>query len=87
MISSATVRHEFALVGEAPNLAARLQALAGANQILVAPRTRRLLGDLFELADLGEHSIKGLDDQVRRGGVAVRPGLIATDLRPANPPI
>jgi len=68
---------EFALVGEAPNLAARLQALAGANQILVAPRTRRLLGDLFELADLGEHSIKGFEHQVRVWRV-VRPGLIAT---------
>jgi class 3 adenylate cyclase len=52
---------EFTLVGEAPNLAARLQALAGANQILVAPRTQRLLGGLFELADLGEHSIRGFD--------------------------
>jgi class 3 adenylate cyclase/tetratricopeptide (TPR) repeat protein len=68
---------EFMLVGEAPNLAARLQALAGANQILVAPRTRRLLGDLFELADLGENSIKGFDHQVHVWRV-VRPGLIAT---------
>ena len=68
---------EFALVGEAPNLAARLQALASPNQILVAPSTRRLLGGLFELADLGDHRIKGLDQQVRVWRV-VRPGAVAS---------
>ena len=47
---------EFALVGDAPNLAARLQQLAKPNQILVAPSTRRLLGDLFEFEDLGERT-------------------------------
>src|SRR6266516_1572912 len=52
---------EFALVGDAPNLAARLQALAEPNQILVAPRTRHLLGRLFEFGDLGDHSIKGFE--------------------------
>ena len=56
---------EFALVGDAPNLAARLQALAEPNQILVAASTRRLLGRLFELADLGDHDIRGLDKPVR----------------------
>jgi predicted ATPase/class 3 adenylate cyclase len=50
---------EFALIGEAPNLAARLQQIAEPSQILVAPSTRRLLGRLFEFADLGEHEIKG----------------------------
>src|SRR5438046_6737433 len=52
---------EFALVGDAPNLAARLQALAEPNQILVAPPTRHLLGGLFEFADLGDHHIKGFE--------------------------
>ena len=56
---------EFVLVGEAPNLAARLQALAGPNQLLVAPATRRLLGGLFDLADLGDHLIKGFEQQIR----------------------
>ena len=50
---------EFALIGDAPNLAARLQQLAKPNQILVAPSTRRLLGDLFEFEDLGDQDIKG----------------------------
>jgi predicted ATPase len=56
---------EFALIGEAPNLAARLQQIAKPNQILVAPSTRRLLGRLFEFADLGEHEIKGHSGPLR----------------------
>jgi class 3 adenylate cyclase/predicted ATPase len=56
---------EFALIGEAPNLAARLQQFAKANQILVAPHTRRLLGRLFDLADLGDHYFAGFDSPVR----------------------
>src|SRR5262245_4565583 len=56
---------EFALVGEAPNLAARLQALAGPNQILVSAATRKLLGRIFELADLGEHNVRGLEQSTR----------------------
>ena len=52
---------EFALVGDAPNLAARLQALAEPGQILIAPRTRLLLGRLFEFADLGDHNLKGFE--------------------------
>jgi class 3 adenylate cyclase/predicted ATPase len=59
------LNREFVLVGEAPNLAARLQALAGPNQLLIAPGTRRLLGGLFEFADLGEHGLKGFDQPVR----------------------
>ena len=50
---------EFALIGEAPNLAAGLQQIAKPNQILVSQSTRRLLGQLFEFTDLGEHEIKG----------------------------
>jgi class 3 adenylate cyclase/predicted ATPase len=68
---------EFVLVGEAPNLAARLQALAGPNQLLVAPATRRLLGGLFDLADLGEHRIKGFEQQIRVWRV-VGPATVAS---------
>src|SRR5499426_4040179 len=46
---------EHAVVGETPNLAARLQALAEPGTIVVAASTRRLLGDLFHLRDLGLH--------------------------------
>jgi class 3 adenylate cyclase len=50
---------EQAVVGDTPNLAARLQALAGPNTVVIGPRTRRLLGDLFEYRDLGPVELKG----------------------------
>src|SRR5712691_3600368 len=51
---------EHAVVGDTPNLAARLQALAEPGTIVVAASTRRLLGDLFRLRDLGRHEVKGI---------------------------
>ena len=50
---------EQAVVGETPNLAARLQALADPGQIVLAGATRRLIGDLFRLTDLGRQAVKG----------------------------
>ena len=55
---------ERGVVGETPNLAARLQAIAEPNMIVIADDTRRLLGDLFELQDLGVWNFKGMT-QVR----------------------
>src|SRR6516164_8234195 len=55
---------EHAVVGETPNLAARLQALAEPGTIVVAASTRRLLGDLFHLRDLGRHEFKGIAEPV-----------------------
>ena len=52
------------MVGETPNLAARLQALAEPGTIVVAASTRRLLGDLFHLRDLGRHEVKGIAEPV-----------------------
>jgi predicted ATPase/class 3 adenylate cyclase len=52
------------VVGDAPNLAARLQGLIEPNTIVVAEATRRLLGDLFILRDLGKHSLKGMGEPV-----------------------
>jgi class 3 adenylate cyclase/tetratricopeptide (TPR) repeat protein len=54
-----------AVVGETPNLAARLQAAAGPNDIVVAEETRRLIGQLFALTDLGEQRLKGFDRPIR----------------------
>jgi class 3 adenylate cyclase/predicted ATPase len=51
---------EQAVVGEAPNLAARLQALARPNAIIIAEATRRQVGNLFEFIDLGPQAMKGL---------------------------
>ena len=45
---------ERAIIGETPNLAARLQGIAEPNKVVIAEGTRRLLGDLFEVQDLGE---------------------------------
>ena len=50
---------EQAVVGETPNLAARLQALAAPDGIVIAEATRRHVGGLFELRDLGPQSLKG----------------------------
>jgi class 3 adenylate cyclase len=51
-------------VGSTPNLAARLQGLTAADQIVVAASTRRLVGNAFELDDLGEHDLKGIAEPV-----------------------
>jgi class 3 adenylate cyclase/tetratricopeptide (TPR) repeat protein len=50
---------EQAVVGETPNLAARMQALAGPNGVVIADTTRRHIGGLFELRDLGPQQLKG----------------------------
>ena len=55
---------EQAVVGDTPNLAARLQGLAEAGGVVVAAATRRLLGDRFRLRDLGKHAVKGLAEPV-----------------------
>ena len=52
-------------IGSTPNLAARLQGLAAADQIIIASSTRRLVGNSFELFDLGEHEVKGIAEPVR----------------------
>src|SRR6202171_1577188 len=55
---------EQAVVGDTPNLAARLQALAEPDSVVVAAATRRLLRDRFRLRDLGRHAVKGLAEPV-----------------------
>ena len=51
---------EQSVVGETPNLAARLQALAGAGAVVIAAGTHRLVGNLSEYRDLGAIEVKGL---------------------------
>jgi class 3 adenylate cyclase/predicted ATPase/ABC-type transport system involved in cytochrome c biogenesis ATPase subunit len=55
---------EHAVIGDAPNLAARHQASAKAGTIVVAASTRRLLGGLFRLRDLAWHEVKGIAEPV-----------------------
>ncbi len=56
---------ERGIVGETPNLAARLQGIAEPNTVVIAEGTRKLLGNLFELKDLGERDLKGIAEPVR----------------------
>jgi predicted ATPase/class 3 adenylate cyclase len=63
---------EQAVVGETPNLAARLQVSADPNTVVIAESTRKLLGNLFELQDLGAKDLRGIADPVR-AWAALRP--------------
>ncbi len=56
---------EQAVVGETPNLAARLQAIADPGSVVIAETTRTLLGNLFEFQDLGSRELKGMSAPVR----------------------
>ena len=58
LIGDGAAREE-AVVGETPNLAARLQTLAEPNAVLIGPMTRRLVGGAFELEELGPQTLKG----------------------------
>jgi class 3 adenylate cyclase len=56
---------ERGIVGETPNLAARLQNIADPNTVVIAESTRKLLGNLFDLEDLGAKDLKGIAEPVR----------------------
>ena len=58
---------EQAIVGETPNLAARLQGVAEPNAVVIAESTRKLMGNLFELKDLGAQNLKGVEGPVQPG--------------------
>ena len=66
---------EQAIVGETPNLAARLQSIAEPDRVVIAPETRKLLGNLFELEDVGARDLKGIAGPVR-AWVALRPASV-----------
>jgi class 3 adenylate cyclase/predicted ATPase len=68
---------EQAVVGETPNLAARLQGIAEPGAVVIAESTRRLLGNLFELRDLGARDLKGLAGPVR-AWAALRTSSVAS---------
>jgi class 3 adenylate cyclase/predicted ATPase len=68
---------EQSVVGETPNLAARLQALAEPGTVVIAAGTRRLVGDLFEYRDLGALEVKGLAARVPAWQV-LRPSAVAS---------
>jgi class 3 adenylate cyclase/predicted ATPase len=68
---------EQSVVGETPNLAARLQALAEPDTVVIAAGTRRLVGALFEYRDLGAIEVKGIAGPVSAWQV-LRPSVVAS---------
>jgi class 3 adenylate cyclase len=68
---------ERGIVGETPNLAARLQGVAEPNSVVIAESTRKLLGHLFELEDLGARDLKGIGGPVRAWAV-LRPASVVS---------
>jgi class 3 adenylate cyclase/predicted ATPase len=66
---------ERGIVGETPNLAARLQGLAEPDMVVIADTTRRLLGNLFELQNLGHQVLKGIADAIQVWA-ALRPATV-----------
>src|ERR1700732_572603 len=68
---------EQSLVGEAPTLAARWQARAEPDSVVIAAGTRRLVGDLFEYRDLGAVEVKGIAGPVQAWRV-LRPSVVAS---------
>jgi class 3 adenylate cyclase/predicted ATPase len=68
---------ERGIVGETPNLAARLQGIAEPNIVVICDSTRRLVGNLFELEDLGPTDLKGLA-RPARAWAALRASSVAS---------
>jgi class 3 adenylate cyclase len=66
---------ERGIVGETPNLAARLQGIAEPNSVVIAESTRRLVGNLFDLEDLGPQQLKGISGPAR-AFAALRPSSV-----------
>jgi class 3 adenylate cyclase/predicted ATPase len=69
---------ERSIVGKTPNLAARLQGIAEPNTVVICDSTRRLLGNLFELKDLGPRDdLKGVGEAAR-AWAALRASSVAS---------
>jgi class 3 adenylate cyclase/predicted ATPase len=60
---------ERTVIGEAPNMAARLQSLARRNGIIIGSLTKELSGDAFDYDDMGSHELKGISGLVKAWGV------------------
>jgi class 3 adenylate cyclase/tetratricopeptide (TPR) repeat protein len=76
-LSGAGAAQERGVVGETPNLAARLQALARPGTLLVADSTRRQIGTLFEIEDLGPQPLAGFAEPQRAWRVVRESGVVS----------
>ncbi len=72
--------HDHDVVGETPNLAARLQARAEPNTVVISSETRRLVGELFEYAPLDAKPLKGFATPIESWQV-IKPSDIASRFR------
>jgi class 3 adenylate cyclase len=70
---------EQAIVGETPNLAARLQGVAKPDRVVIAESTRKLVGNLCELEDLGSQELKGISGAVSAWAI-LRPASVESRL-------
>jgi class 3 adenylate cyclase len=68
---------ERGVVGETPNLAARLQALAGPNTLIIAEATRQQIGGLFDVEDLGAQQLAGFGETQRAWRVLGESGEVS----------
>ena len=75
---------EITVIGETPNLAARIQGIAEPNTVVIAEGTRKLLGTLFELEDLGPKDLKGITKPVR-AWVALRASTLESRFEALHP--
>src|SRR5438132_10908689 len=75
---------ERGIVGETPNLAARLQSIAEPNMVVIAESTRRLLGSFFQLDDLGTRSLKFIGGP-GRALAALRASSVASRFEALHP--
>jgi class 3 adenylate cyclase/tetratricopeptide (TPR) repeat protein len=71
------VAQEENVIGETPNLAARLQALANPGSAVIADETRRMIGELFELVDLGPQELRGFGERQRAWRVVGESGAVS----------
>src|SRR3954451_22330923 len=80
---------ERGVVGETPNLAARLQALAMPNTLVIAEATRRQVGGLFDFADLGPQALAGFAEPQPAWRVIGESGMLSRfeALRPGTTPL
>ncbi|MCZ6798357.1 MAG: AAA family ATPase [Gammaproteobacteria bacterium] len=76
-IGTGARREEMAVVGETPNLAARLQTLAGPGEVLIAAQTRELVEGYFDIDDLGAQDLKGISQQQSVYRVRAESGVLS----------